>query len=149
MMTRSLLFLAAATLIVAAPLARAQDDIQTAMSPGEFKKSGLDKLSPEELANLNRWLAGDREKTAKKAAARTARTKLDFLVSRVDGSFTGLTGATVVHLQDGTVWKQANSDDRFHGSPVENPGAAVVHGTFGYKMRIEGAQEFYVDPVRR
>jgi hypothetical protein len=23
-----------------------------------------------------------------------------------------------------------------------------MHGVFGYKMRIEGTQEFYVDPVR-
>jgi hypothetical protein len=25
----------------------------------------------------------------------------------------------------------------------------VIHGVFGYKMRIEGTQEFYVDPVRK
>jgi hypothetical protein len=24
----------------------------------------------------------------------------------------------------------------------------VMHGIFGYKMRVEGTQEFYVDPVR-
>jgi hypothetical protein len=25
----------------------------------------------------------------------------------------------------------------------------VIHGVFGYKMQIEGTQEFYVDPVRK
>ncbi len=118
------------------------------MSAEEFHRAGLNKLSDDELRNLDRWLQGDREKTAKKAAARTARTKLDLIVSRVNGSFGGLGGGTIIELEDGTKWKQANADDHFRGSPVDHPGAAVAHGVFGYKMRIEGAPEFYVDPVR-
>lgn len=147
-MKRFVFFLLAAALIFGG-VSIAQAQIEQEMSPTEFKKSGLDKLSPEELASLNKWLAGDREKTAKQAASRTARTKMDLLVSRVDGSFNGLSGATIIRLQDGTAWKQANADDHFAGSPVPSPGAAVVHGVFGYKMRIEGAREFYVDPIRR
>src|ERR1700704_7118315 len=82
----------------------AQDEggIKQAMSPEEFHKAGLDKLSGEELQNLDRWLRGDREKTAKKAAARTSKTKMDLIVSRVNGSFGGLSGGTVVQLEDGT-----------------------------------------------
>jgi len=132
--------------------ARAQNSIRDAMSPQEFHRAGLDKLSPEELHNLDRWLQGDREKTAKQASARasrTERTRMDVLVSRVNGSFGGLSGATVIELEDGTAWKQANSDDHFRGSPVDHPGAVVIHGVFGYKMRIQGVPEFYVDPVRR
>src|SRR6266566_478849 len=90
--------------------AQEEGSIKQAMSPEEFHRAGLDKLSDEELRNLDRWLRGDREKTAK---------------------------------------KQANTDDRFRGSPVDHPGAAVIHGIFGYKMRVEGVPEFYVDPVRR
>ena len=71
---------------------------------------------------------------------------MDLIVSRVNGSFGGLGGATVIELEDGTAWKQANADDRFRGSPVDHPGAAVIRGVFGYKMRIEGVPEFYVDP---
>jgi hypothetical protein len=41
----------------------------------------------------------------------------------------------VIELEDGTAWKQANADDRFRGSPVDHPGAAVIRGVFGYKMR--------------
>ena len=84
----------------------------------------------------------------KKATARAERTKMDLIVSRVDGSFNGLTGRTVIRLEDGTVWKQANADDRFRPKVTDHPAAAVIHGIFGYKMRIEGTQEFYVDPVR-
>ena len=75
-------------------------------------------------------------------------TKMDLIVSRVDGSFQGLTGRTIIRLEDGTVWKQANADDRYRSQVTDHPAAAVIHGVFGYKMRIEGTQEFYVDPVR-
>jgi len=133
------------------PAIRAQDEggIKQAMSPEEFHKAGLDKLTDEELRNLDRWLQGDREKTAQKAAARTSRTKMDLVVSRVAGSFPGLSGNTIIQLEDGTVWRQANKYDHFQGSPVDHPGAAVVHTGFGFKMRIEGVPEFYVNPVRK
>src|SRR5919198_6734928 len=92
-------------------------NIQDIMSPAEFKAAGLNKLSSEELQKLNAWLQGYREVTekaaTKKATAVASRTKLGLLVSRVDGSFDGLTGRTVIRLEDGTVWKQANADDRF------------------------------------
>jgi hypothetical protein len=129
--------------------------IQEMMTPEEFKAAGLSKLSPEELQKLDAWLQGYRtvtEKAAeKKATARAAkveRTKMDLLVSRVDGTFNGLTGRTIIRLEDGTVWKQANADDRFRPKVTDHPAAAVIHGIFGYKMQIEGTQEFYVDPVR-
>jgi hypothetical protein len=126
-------------------------NIQEMMSPEEFRAAGLNKLSPEERQKLDAWLQGYRETTEKttekKVAARTARTKLDTLLSRVDGSFSGLRGHTLIKLEDGTVWKQANSDDHYGASPIENPGAMVVHTGFGYKMRIQGVPEFYVNPA--
>jgi hypothetical protein len=126
--------------------------IKEMMSPDEFKAAGLNKLSADELQKLDAWLQGYRqvtEQTAeKKATARASRTKMDLIVSRVDGTFNGLTGRTVIRLEDGTVWKQANADDRYRARVTDHPAAAVMHGVFGYKMRIEGTQEFYVDPVR-
>jgi hypothetical protein len=128
------------------------EDIQQIMSPEEFKAAGLNKLSPEELARLNAWLQGYRQVTEqaaeKKATARASRTKLDVLVSRVDGTFDGLTGRTIIRLEDGTVWKQANADDRYRSRVTDHPAAVVIHGVFGYKMQLEGTQAFYVDPVR-
>jgi len=125
--------------------------IHEMMSPEEFKAAGLNKLSPEELQKLDAWLQGYRQVAEKKATARAARaerTKLDLIVSRVAGNFGGLTGRTIISLEDGTVWKQANPDDRFRPRVTDHPAAVVLHGIFGYKMRIEGTQEFYVDPVR-
>jgi len=128
------------------------EDIQQIMTPDEFKAAGLNKLSPDELTKLNAWLQGYRQVTEqaaeKKATARASRTKLDVLVSRVDGTFNGLTGRTIIRLEDGTVWKQANADDRFRPKNTDHPAAVVIHGVFGYKMQLEGTQAFYVDPVR-
>ncbi len=131
---------------------QASGDIQEMMTPAEFKAAGLSKLSPDELAKLNAWLQGYRqvtEQTAeKKATARASRTKMDLIVSRVDGTFNGLTGRTIIRLEDGTVWKQANAEDRYRPKNTDHPAAAVIHGIFGYKMQLEGMQPFYVDPVR-
>ena len=143
----------------AAPVRAAREEtsasIQQAMTPEEFKAAGLNKLSPEELQKLNAWLQGYREVTEKAAekkatarATKVERTKMDLLVSRVDGTFNGLTGRTVIRLEDGTVWKQANADDRYRPKITDHPAVAVIHGIFGYKMQIQGTQEFYVDPVR-
>jgi hypothetical protein len=127
--------------------------IKEMMSPAEFSAAGLNKLSADELQKLDAWLQGYRQTTEqtaeKKATARASRTKMDLLVSRVDGQFNGLTGRTIIRLEDGTVWKQANAEDRYHSRVTDHPAAAVMHGVFGYKMRLEGGtQDFYVDPVR-
>jgi hypothetical protein len=127
-------------------------DIQKMMSPGEFKAAGLGKLSPEELQHLNAWLKGYRETTVKAAetkATKEGRRKIDVIVSRVVGRFDGLTGNTIITLEDGSRWKQANKSDRIKGPGLENLGCAVYNaGLFGYKMRIQGTQDFYVDQVR-
>jgi hypothetical protein len=81
--------------------AQGEAGIKQAMSPEEFHKAGLDKLSDEELRNLDRWLSGDREKTAKTASAKVSKTKMDLIVSRVNGTFGGLSGRTVIELEDG------------------------------------------------
>jgi len=130
--------------------------IKEMMSPEEFKAAGLNKLSSEELEKLNAWLQGYRETTEKvtekKTEKRVAATQSWFhhepIVSRVDGSFAGLKGKTVIKLEDGTVWKQANLDDHAGPSPIDHPGAAVVWSGLGYKMRIQGVAEFYVNPVK-
>jgi predicted ribosome quality control (RQC) complex YloA/Tae2 family protein len=84
-----------------------------------------------------------------KRDAASARTKLDSLASRVDGNIDGIKGHTVIRLEDGTVWKQVNADDHYRAPVTDHPAAVVLHTPFGYKMRIEGMPEFYVDPVAK
>src|SRR5436190_21516991 len=108
------------------------EDIQQIMTPDEFKAAGLYKLSPDELSKLNAWLQGYRQVTeqaaGKKATARASRTKLDVLVSRVDCTFNGLTGKTTIRLEDGTVWKKSNDEDRFRPKNAAHPADGVIHG---------------------
>jgi hypothetical protein len=144
--------------------------VEETMRPEEFKASGLDKLSEDELQHLDAWLQGYRQSTQKKAAEKaqvqaqeeikkatekateeakkTAMTRFDSSVSRVDGTIEGLKGHTIVRLEDGTIWKQANADDHYRATNPDHPPASVIRTSFGYKMRIEGMPEFYVDPVR-
>jgi hypothetical protein len=133
--------------------ARAQEaeaGIQHMMTPEEFTAAGLNKLSPEERQKLDAWLQGYRETTEKTTEKKVKRSFFGLgepILSRVDGSFSGLRGHTVIRLEDGTVWKQANSDDHYGASPIEHPGAEVIHTGFGYKIRIQGVPEFYVNPA--
>jgi outer membrane biosynthesis protein TonB len=139
--------------------ARASRDVQDSMTAQEFKSAGLDKLSESELQNLNAWLQGYRQKAETKAAevaVTEAKQKSksmfsgEAILSRVnDDNFAGVTGRSIITLEDGTVWKQANPDDRFKAQVTNHPPVRVSHGSFGYKMHIVGVPEFYVDPVRK
>ena len=149
------------------------------MRPEEFKAAGLDKLSEDELQHLDAYLQGYRAAAKKKASEQAqaqaqdeikkanekadqaqkesevakrdaaSKTRLDSLVSRVDGNIDGVKGHAIIRLEDGSVWKQVNADDSYHAAVTDHPAAAVMDTTFGYKMRIEGMPEFYVDPVVR
>ncbi|MEY2479503.1 MAG: hypothetical protein QOI04_430 [Verrucomicrobiota bacterium] len=143
----------------AAP-ATEKKSIRDTMTPEEFKAAGLDKLSKEELRNLDAKLQGNQHAAETKAAAKatkeaTAQAEVDrithdIIFSRVDGTFHGITGRTVIKLENGTVWKQAMPSDHFPARVTDHPRVAVLHDImFGYKMRVEGTHEFYVDPVRK
>ena len=148
--------------------------LEETMRPEEFKAAGLDKLNEDELQHLDAYLQGYRQAAKKKAndeaqakaneeikkakeQAKTpaddtsmgGRSRMDSLVSRVDGNIEGIKGHTIIRLEDGTLWKQSNTDDHFRASITDHPAAVVLHTVFGYKMRIEGMPEFYVDPVNK
>jgi len=132
------------------PFVRAQNEtgnIQQAMSPEEFKAAGLEKLTPAELAKLNAWLQGFREKAEKKAAIRESRTKLQLIVSRIDGVWNGVGPGEIIRLEDGTAWKLGNKDEHY-GGHADHPAVAIYKSIFGWKMRVSRIAEFYVLPVK-
>lgn len=138
-----------------ASLVRAQGEaagIQQAMTPEEFKAAGLEKLSPAELAKLNAWLQGFREKAVakaeKKASERAERDKRSLIVSRINGTWGGITPGVVIELEDGSKWRLANKDEHY-GGYADHPAVAVWKaGMFGWKMRVSRIAEFYVNPVK-
>ena len=145
------IFVVAAVMTGFSGAVAAQDtagEIQQSMTAEEFKAAGLDKLSPKELENLNKWLRGDRESAVREAAKREEKQDAELVISRVDGTFTGLTGRTRIRLEDGTVWKQATASDIWRTPTLDRPAVAVHKTVFGPKMRIQGSRSFYVLPVR-
>jgi len=110
--------------------AKAQDEIKKANAKADEAQKATDEVK-------------------KDAAAAKTSHKIDTLASRVDGTIDGIKGHAIIRLEDGSVWKQSNPDDHYRATVTDHPEAVVLHTTFGYKMRIEGMPEFYVDPVVR
>lgn len=154
--------------------AKPTKSLEETMRPEEFKAAGLDKLNEDELQHLDAYLQGYRQAAKKKAndeaqakaneeikkakaqakapvddTSMGGRSRMDALVSRVDGNIEGIKGHTIIRLEDGTMWKQTNVDDHYRATIPDHPAAVVLHTVFGYKMRIEGMPEFYVDPVNK
>jgi hypothetical protein len=114
--------------LVCLPSSVAQNEaagIEQQMTPSEFKAAGLEKLTPAELAKLNGWLQGFREKAVKvaekKASQRAEREKMNLIVSRVDGIWNGIAPGVVIQLEDGSKWKLANKDNTMAGRQTIRP----------------------------
>lgn len=140
----------AALLALAAP-AMAQQAIETEMTPDEFKGAGLDKLSAEELAQLNAWLNRTIDTETVKAAA-TAKKKVedenrgffDFgsnepVTGRITGEFRGFSRGREYTLDNGQVWRQTDAATLV-GARRENPQVRITPSLIGnaWYMAIEG-----------
>lgn len=140
-----------AVLAVASPAAAQQPPIQQQMSAEEFKATGLDKLSPQELANLNAWLNNTLEvETAK--AAELARDKVesetrgfasfgrtDPIVGRIVGEFRGFALGRSWTLDNGQEWEQVD-DASLSGVRKADPGVKITPSVTGnvWYMQIDG-----------
>lgn len=129
-------------------LAQTFSSLEERMSEAEFKASGLDKLSEEELAALNLWL---RDKNATVSALPAVAPPIvdrrglndsgsnNPIVSRIPGEFSGWDGSkTVFKLENGQVWKSTDPSARLAvklNDPVVviNPG--VLNAWF---LKVEG-----------
>jgi hypothetical protein len=116
-LTRLLPLLVSAALVIPS-LSLASDQyvpLQQRMTPDEFKAAGLDKLSPDQLKNLDTWLSGHGKVVTKvvdqsgKPVFYTPTEKAGPVQARIQGEFSGFTGSTEFTLDNGQVWKQADS----------------------------------------
>ena len=126
--------------------------LEERMTQSEFTDTGLHKLSPEELAALNRWIrrrsiaqyeyegpAEDGSLPSQPGEAppidRMAREEFR---SRIVGEFSGWSGNTVFRLENGMVWRQDESD-RFRLQPVDSPMVTIKPAIFGgWRLSVEG-----------
>lgn len=126
--------------------------LQDRMSASDFYDAGLNKLSAQELANLNQWLATHQgTSTAGVAAAAGAaasgadtaeikpehkrsfffhRDKREAFKAHLVGHFTGWTGQNVVTLDNGQQWQQVG-DDKPQCTSADNPEVKVKPSLFG------------------
>ena len=142
----SLASLALATALVLAPAAGAlaQAPIEQQMSPEAFKAAGLDKLSAQELANLNAWLNNTLQVETSKAAteakeqAKQEEQERNFanfglkepIEASLVGEFHGFGKGRRYTLDNGQVWEQIDE--------AELPGVHKTNPRLRIKPTIVG-----------
>ena len=150
----------------AASAADKPQDVRDLVTANQFHQMGLDKLSPEELAAFNAWLATYRKPptapaVSAAAAAPVPATQLvpaasthsdasfgqetlppeergepKLIESRILGTFTGWNGRTTFTLENGQVWVQSGAGD--FETHLENPAVVIKKLAFGYLLTIPG-----------
>ncbi|HFF3784361.1 hypothetical protein [Stenotrophomonas maltophilia] len=133
-------------------------DLQQQMSPTEFKAAGLDKLSAQELATLNRWLQGKVEAATTQAVAAVReeareqgrqevivknRGFFDFgssepITGVLQGEFRGFGKGRIYVLDNGQEWEQTDSTSVV-GVRKQSPEVSIKPGVMGvWYMKVEG-----------
>jgi len=137
-----LALLLCAALPAFAQQATGQQAIEKQMTPEQFKASGLEKLSPEELANLNAWLNRTLDTETTKAAVQAEQKVKDEnrgffnfgssepIVSKMTGEFRGFAQGRQYTLENGQVWRQTDSAT-LAGVRVNNPGVKITPSVIG------------------
>jgi hypothetical protein len=127
--------------------------LQQRMTPDEFKAAGLDKLSPDELKNLDGWLSGHGKVQTKlvdesgKQVFYPSSEKAGPVQAHVQGNFSGLNGDTQFTLDNGQVWQQADST-RISCLTSENPKVTIRRSLMGNWMAaVDGCHG--TAPMRR
>jgi len=146
-------FLALAfTAALAAGWAHAQQfsTLEERMSAADFKGAGLDKLSDDELAQLNVWLQSDAERRDAVAPASASNDSRGLRMTRgasddqpvqafLVGPFNGFGEGTVFRLDNGQVWRSIDSDASLEGVRLENPAVSIRKRIFGtWWLKVEG-----------
>ncbi|GAA0707526.1 hypothetical protein [Dokdonella soli] len=110
--------LALTLLVVVATAASAQSQsptLEERMSQTEFHAAGLDKLSPQELQQLNAWLdahGGSKVQYVSSSGAPVFYpndSARDTIEAQIEGTFVGWRGKTLFKLDNGQEWQQAES----------------------------------------
>jgi hypothetical protein len=113
--------------------------VKRLMDVEQFEKTGLNKLSKEELEALNNWLAAYTANEApvlKKTSEEVKKLARDEKIeSHIVGKFNGWKGKTLFTLANGQVWKQRLSGKYYHRA--ENPSVEITKNRLGfYVMRV-------------
>lgn len=131
-------------------LAQEFSSLEERMSDAEFRGAGLDKLTPEELEQLNGWLRSRLNAIPTTAVSPSQQGfKADDglfstggdrseIVSRVDGVFDGWNRNTVLKLENGQWW-QVTESQSFAVPEMQSPTVTISPAMLGsWLMKVEG-----------
>lgn len=156
------LLLSAFALLLALLPFRAQSQeappLQQQMTASEFKATGLDKLTPAELAALNAWLGRKIEEHTQTNVAKASekareegrqevvqknRGFFDFgskepIVSAIRGEFSGFAKGRTYPLDNDQLWEQVDAAELV-GVRKSSPKVSISPGFMGvWWMKVEG-----------
>jgi hypothetical protein len=134
----------AALLFAAAAFASTYVPIEQRLTPAQMQETGLDTLTPEQLARLNDLLRGEQaavpapETAAAREAERRERENDRGLLgladepirARVQGTVDGWEPGTLFVLDNGQQWKVLKGEMKLR-KPLESPQIVVVPGLAG------------------
>jgi hypothetical protein len=146
MRTRLLLPAALALFLTALPVMAQQfSSLEERMSAADFKAAGLDKLSPQQLQFLDEWLRTHEQVKAVTASGQPVfypdNQPRDKFSTHLVGPFSGWAGHTVFTLDNGQVWKQAESG-AYSCPSIDNPEVTIKPMILGsWLMYVQGCSE--------
>lgn len=119
--------------------------LEERMSSTDFKAAGLDKLSPDELRYLDNWLATHQQVKMVSAGGQPVfyadDSKRESFQTHMLGSFSGWSGSNVFNLNNGQVWKQAESG-AYSCPEVANPSVTIKPMILGsWLMYVQGCNQ--------
>ena len=151
-MNKLLLTILVISFSASAAAQQAFSSLEEQMNGKEFSAAGLEKLTPDELAALNKWIRS-RSLATLDASAPSAMTGEDArgfeiqntknmprttITSRLVGTFTGWDGQTTFRLENGMIWQQADKD-KFYVKAVKDPLVTIEPGMFKtWRLSVEG-----------
>lgn len=123
------------------------------MTPEQFRRAGLVKLTPSELSALEQWLGvytstvtrfvrpnGDQSQTATPdRTPRSAPRSPDVIESCIDGDFEGWEGETIFKLCNGQIWQQ--SEYAYTYEYAYQPDVVIYKTSTGYRMKVEDVED--------
>lgn len=135
------LFVLAVFLCVGTNAVAQQAPIEQQMTPEQLKATGLGKLSPDELANLNAWLArehaepvatgsGEERPVSERPRGSFVGASDEPVRSRLKGAVQEWAPGTVFELENGQRWRVVKGGMKLNKS-VQAPEIEVAPGMMG------------------
>jgi hypothetical protein len=114
--------------------------VESLMTAAEFKSCGLSKLTPDEIAHLDTWLASFANRIASGAGGNAnAHGSSEVIESEIDGEFHGWDGQTIFKLANGQIWQQSEYDYEYEYA--YRPEVMIYKTSAGYKMKVEDMED--------